>query len=118
MKASSADRRSCPSQTADQAPADQAPADHPPLSSDLSSPEFVFDGQPIAFIQGETVGSALLRAGIVHLRTAENGDPRGMLCAIGVCWECRCVVDDRPNTRACMTVARGGMVVRRQHGLS
>lgn len=87
-------------------------------STETSATEFVFDGQPVTFVPGETVGSALLRAGIVHLRTAENGDPRGMLCGIGVCWECRCVIDDKPNSRACMTIVRHGMVVRRQQGLS
>ncbi|RWB66302.1 (2Fe-2S)-binding protein [Mesorhizobium sp.] len=84
----------------------------------LASPgKFTFEDITIPFRPGETVGSALLNAGILHLRTAENGDARGLLCGIGVCWECRCVVDGKPNVRACMTVLQDGMAVRRQQGL-
>lgn len=83
-----------------------------------SSATFTFDGRPVPFREGETVGTALLQAGIVQLRVAETGDPRGILCGIGVCWECRCVIDERVNSRACMTPAKAGMAVRRQMGLS
>lgn len=86
--------------------------------ADPGSGEFTFEGNKIPFREGDTVGSALLQAGIVQLRTTEAGDPRGMLCGIGVCWECRCVVDGKVNSRACMTPARNGMAVRRQLGLS
>ena len=78
---------------------------------------FSFDGRAIRAWPGESVAAALLAAGELVLRTAEDGGARGVVCGIGVCWECRCVVDDRPNTRACMTDARPGMVVRRQWGL-
>lgn len=78
---------------------------------------FMFEGRPIPFETGDTVGSALLRQGIVTLRQSETGAPRGMLCGIGVCWECRCVIDDLPNTRACMAPARPGMIVCVQEGL-
>ena len=76
-----------------------------------------FDDRPIKAWPGESVAAALLAAGEVVLRIAEDGGARGVVCAIGVCWECRCVIDERPNVRACMTEARPDMRVRRQLGL-
>jgi NADH dehydrogenase/NADH:ubiquinone oxidoreductase subunit G len=36
---------------------------------------------------------------------------------MGVCFDCLVVVDDVPNTRACMTWVRDGMRVELQDGL-
>ena len=58
---------------------------------------------------GESVAAALLAAGVRAWRTAEDGSPRGLFCGIGVCWECRCIIDGRPNSRACQTEARRGL---------
>lgn len=76
-----------------------------------------FEGHDIPAWPGESVAAALLAAGQPFLRQSESGDARGVLCGIGVCWECRCVIDGRPNTRSCMTPATPGMLVRRQVGL-
>lgn len=78
---------------------------------------FTFDGHEVPFLPGQSVGAALLAASFYSLRIAEDGSPRGLTCGIGICWECRCVLDGRPNTRACVTTARAGMVIRRQIGL-
>lgn len=78
----------------------------------------LFDGVEIPAWSGETVAAALLAAGYRAWRTAEDGTPRGLFCGIGVCWECRCVIDGQPNTRACQSMVRPGLVVRRQEGLS
>jgi len=78
---------------------------------------FLFEGRSIAAREGQSVGAALLEAGVRCMRIDERGNPKGMVCAIGLCWECRCVIDDVPDTRACMTQVRAGMVVRRQLGL-
>jgi hypothetical protein len=78
--------------------------------------EFDFDGQPVRALPGETVGAALLASGLRGLRVAEDGSWRGMVCGIGVCWECRCVIDGIANTRACMTLAQPDMQVSRQRG--
>ena len=79
---------------------------------------FFFEDKPVAAWPGETVAGALLATGERWLRTAEDGGHRGVVCGIGVCWECRCVIDERPNTRACMVEASPGMRVYRQQGLS
>ena len=78
---------------------------------------FTFEGHEIPAWPGESLGAALIAADEPILRHAETGGARGLLCGIGVCWECRCTVDGRPNIRACMTEAEPGMVVSRQEGL-
>ena len=78
---------------------------------------FEFEGRSLEAWPGETVAAVLIANGCYTLRTAEDETPRGVLCGIGVCWECRCIIDGRPNTRACMTEAKPKMSVRRQRGL-
>ena len=80
--------------------------------------EFSFEGKPITAHEGQSVAAALLEAGERCLRIDEAGNAKGAVCGIGVCWECRCSIDGVPDTRACVTEARPGMIVCRQHGLS
>jgi len=79
--------------------------------------EFRFDGRPVAARDGQSVAAALLAAGERVLRIDEAGRPKGAVCGIGFCWECRCSIDGVADVRACMTPARPGMIVRRQRGL-
>jgi hypothetical protein len=78
---------------------------------------FRFEDVSVPARAGQSVGAALIAAGHRWLRTDEHGNPKGVVCGIGLCWECRCVINGVPDTRACMTSAQAGMVVRRQHGL-
>ncbi|WP_166352262.1 (2Fe-2S)-binding protein [Phytoactinopolyspora limicola] len=80
-------------------------------------PTFDFDGQAIPFRPGQSVGAALLAAGIRSWRTTRvGGRPRGMFCGIGVCFDCLVIVDGQPNQRACLVPARAETDVRRQEG--
>ena len=90
----------------------------PPTLSMSTRFEFIFEGKPISAREGQSVVAALLEAGERCLRIDEAGNAKGAVCGIGVCWECRCIIDGIPDTRACVTVARPSMIVRRQHGLS
>lgn len=56
-----------------------------PLAPVETTPTFSFEGCAIAFRPGQTVAAALIAAGEVVLRRAENGEARGALCCIGVC---------------------------------
>lgn len=79
---------------------------------------FQFDGRPITAYPGETVGAALLAAGIVTLRTTrQQGRPRGLFCGIGVCFDCLVVVDGVHNQQACLVPARPGALVQTQRGI-
>lgn len=58
-----------------------------------------------------TVAAALLDAGIWAFRRSVRGEPRGPLCGMGVCHECRVTIDGSPHRRACMEPVRAGMEV-------
>ena len=87
------------------------------LSTTTSAAEraFLFDGGPVVFGVGDTIGSALARAGILRLRSSLTGMPRGLYCGIGVCNECLVEIDGELNRRACMTMPKVGAIVRAGH---
>jgi D-hydroxyproline dehydrogenase subunit gamma len=68
------------------------------------------NGTPLTAFQGEAIATALLARGQVALRaTPKQGRPRGLFCAMGVCFDCLVTVDGVPNVRSCVTAAREGM---------
>jgi len=75
------------------------------------------DGRPVIAYEGESVAALLLAEGITATRVTRDGEPRGVYCGMGVCFDCLVVVDGVPNTRACMTWVRDGMRVAHQEGL-
>lgn len=80
-------------------------------------PTFSFDGQPVPFEAGQSVGAALIAAGVASVRrTRRQGRPRGLFCGIGVCFDCLLRVDGAANQRACLVAANPGMVVQSQEG--
>jgi hypothetical protein len=79
--------------------------------------EVVLEGRPVIAHLGETVATVLLAEGHVATRTTMGGAPRGVFCGMGVCFDCLVVVDDMPNTRACVTWVQAGMRISRQDGL-
>ncbi|MEU7244544.1 (2Fe-2S)-binding protein [Streptomyces sparsogenes] len=69
-----------------------------------------FDGRTIHARPGQTVGAALVAAGVVAWRaTRAASRPRGLFCGIGVCYDCLITVDGRPDQRACLVPAADGM---------
>ena len=71
------------------------------------------DGAAVTVPAGATVAAAVARAGATTFRRGVlDGAPRGPLCGMGICFECRVRVDDKPHVRACMTVCEAGMEVR------
>lgn len=78
---------------------------------------FSFEGETVAFREGDSVAAALLGAGHVRFRASPvDGTPRGPYCMMGVCFECLVEIDGNANRQACLTPARNGMVVSRQIG--
>lgn len=67
-----------------------------------------WQGRPVAFRPGESVASALARAGITRLGTTPGGLARGVFCGIGQCQNCLVMLDGRP-VEACLTPCRSGM---------
>jgi predicted molibdopterin-dependent oxidoreductase YjgC len=78
---------------------------------------FGFDDREIDFADGQTVGAALVNAGIYSWRvTRRGGTRRGLFCGIGICYDCLVTVDGAPNQRACQVPAQAGMAVTTQIG--
>ncbi len=72
---------------------------------------FTVDGRPAAAEAGLSLLAALWNDGVRALRTSVAGEPRGPLCAMGTCFECRVDVDGVPHVRSCLTPVREGMSV-------
>jgi predicted molibdopterin-dependent oxidoreductase YjgC len=77
--------------------------------------EFECDGKKISAKKGQTIAEALLANGIPIFRRTVNRAPRGVYCNMGICYECRMIVNGRPNVRACMTAATPGCKVATQN---
>lgn len=78
---------------------------------------FTFDERQIDFVEGQTVGAALINAGIYSWRvTRRQGTRRGLFCGIGVCYDCLISVNGAANQRACQVPAATGMTVTTQVG--
>jgi predicted molibdopterin-dependent oxidoreductase YjgC len=78
---------------------------------------FTFEGQSISAHQGETIGAALMAAGILTFRTTRlQGRPRGLFCGIGLCFDCLVAVNGIPNQQACLVAVKPDMRVQAQIG--
>ena len=92
----------------------------PPTGDELldrtSTGTFLFEGEPVQFLDGDTVGSALFAGGRrVFSRSFKYHRPRGLLCCSGQCPNCLMEVDGVPSVRVCSQPARAGMQVRSQN---
>lgn len=87
------------------------------IESERETLVFTFEGEQVEALVGETVAAALAAAGIRHLRDSTvSGEPRGIFCMMGACFDCLVEVGGMPNRQACMTEVREGLVVNRQSG--
>ena len=80
-----------------------------------SEPETVglmVNGVQVTMPAGSMVSAAVLTAGHTLLRRSVTGEPRGPLCGMGICFECRVTIDGEQHCRSCQTVCRNGMDVR------
>ncbi|MEC1550348.1 (2Fe-2S)-binding protein [Bacillus rugosus] len=87
---------------------------HPVLGKieDHDYVSFTFNNKVFKGLRNESLAAALLSSGIRTLRYHENsGNPRGIYCNIGHCYECRVSVDGQQGVRACVTPIKEGMRV-------
>ena len=74
---------------------------------------FRFAGVEHSGRRGDTVATALWAAGVRDLRASSRlGEPRGLFCCMGVCFDCLVRVGGTP-VRACTTPITHGLVVER-----
>ncbi|MFC4077467.1 (2Fe-2S)-binding protein [Salinithrix halophila] len=87
---------------------------HPILGfiGDRKPVTFTFDNQLIEAYEGETIAASLLAHGIRTLRFhEESGEPKGIYCNMGHCFECRVRVNGQEGIRSCLTLVEEGLVV-------
>ncbi|MBI5589021.1 MAG: (2Fe-2S)-binding protein [Deltaproteobacteria bacterium] len=76
--------------------------------------EIYVNGQPVPATPGQTIAEAMLANGLRTCRNTRSHSPRGVFCGMGICYECRMIVDGIPNVRTCMTPATPGSRIRVQ----
>lgn len=69
------------------------------------------NGKTLEVPEGVTVAAALWNAGVMTFRRSASGRPRGPLCGMGVCFECRVTIDGVAQRRACLEAVREAMRV-------
>ncbi|WP_233853048.1 (2Fe-2S)-binding protein [Paraburkholderia sp. HD33-4] len=84
--------------------------------TDAARIRLTVDGRSIEVKPGTTVAAALAIAGVSGSRLSVKGEPRDVLCGMGVCQECRVTIDGRAHTLACQTLCRDGQRVQTRNG--
>ena len=69
------------------------------------------NGVDVRVPEGTTVAVAMTMIGAACRRSV-TGEARGPLCGMGICFECRAVINGRPHCRSCQIVCEAGMEVR------
>jgi hypothetical protein len=68
------------------------------------------NGSRLAVRAGTTVAAAVVLAGRACRRSV-SGEPRGPLCGMGICFECRVTIDGKRDRPSCQVLCRPGMEV-------
>ena len=76
--------------------------------------EIEVDGRTILASSGQTIAEALLANGVRTLRMTQKQASRGVYCGMGICYECRMIVNGIPNVRTCVTLAAPGCRIATQ----
>ena len=70
------------------------------------------DARSVSVADGCSVAAAIAMSGDAVTRHSVGGQPRAPLCGMGVCQECRVVIDGRPHQLSCQTLCADGMRVQ------
>ena len=69
------------------------------------------NGVSVSVPAGATVAVAMVMAG-QPCRSSVIGEPRGPLCGMGICFECRAVVNGISHSRTCQLLCEPDMEVK------
>jgi predicted molibdopterin-dependent oxidoreductase YjgC len=70
------------------------------------------NGRVVSVPVGTVVAAAIAIAGEDRFRRSVLAEPRGPLCGMGICMECRVTINGRKQCRSCQTLCEAGMEVR------
>jgi len=68
------------------------------------------NGKRLEVMEGTVVAAAMLQAD-EPCRVSVSGEPRTAVCGMGICFECRAVVNGVAHRRTCQLVCTDGMTV-------
>ena len=68
------------------------------------------NGKRVEVRAGTSVAAAVALA-YASSRRSVLGSPRGPLCGMGICFECRLTIDGVPHRKSCQILCRPGMQV-------
>ncbi|MGA2855355.1 MAG: 2Fe-2S iron-sulfur cluster-binding protein [Candidatus Sulfotelmatobacter sp.] len=68
------------------------------------------NGLTLSVPAGATVAVAVAMAGQA-CRISTGGEPRGPLCGMGICFECRATINGNAHCRSCQILCEPGMEV-------
>jgi len=69
------------------------------------------NGQEVSADTDTTVAAAILNAGHGWTRRSIQGEARGPVCGMGICYECRATINGETHVRTCMLMCAEGMVI-------
>ncbi|SPE61166.1 FAD-dependent pyridine nucleotide-disulfide oxidoreductase [Verrucomicrobia bacterium] len=69
------------------------------------------NGHSLCVPVGTVVAAAIARAGVARFRRSVMGNPRGPLCGMGICMECRVTINSQRYSRSCQTLCAEGMLI-------
>ncbi|HVA18240.1 MAG TPA: (2Fe-2S)-binding protein [Candidatus Dormibacteraeota bacterium] len=70
------------------------------------------NGKRVGVTEDMTALAAIIVSGTAMVRRSVSGEPRGVLCGMGVCFECRVTINGERNRRSCQILCRQGMDIR------
>jgi sarcosine oxidase subunit alpha len=69
------------------------------------------NGRTVSVPAGTIVAAAIATLGVSRFRRSVIGQPRGPLCGMGICMECRVTINGRSHCRSCQILCEEGMEV-------
>ncbi|HEX4309972.1 MAG TPA: (2Fe-2S)-binding protein [Acidobacteriaceae bacterium] len=85
------------------------------MSELVQSVSLIVNGALLSVASGTTVAAAVLMAGTMT-RASVAGEPRGPLCGMGICFECRVTIDGVAHQRSCQILCTEGLRVTTPDG--
>ena len=86
------------------------------VAKSVASVGIVADGREVRVPAGLTVATALIDLGVTAFRRSASGEPRGPVCGMGTCYECRVTIDGVAHRRACLVPVADGMHITTADG--
>ncbi len=73
--------------------------------------QLTINGRAVTVSAGTVLAAAIAAAGVTQFRRSVGGQPRGPVCGMGVCLECRVTINGQRQRRSCQTLCEPGMEV-------